>query len=311
MANATALRAGQVNTAGDTKALFLKTFGGEVMAAFDENNVVMDKHMVRTITSGKSAAFPATWKVSAGYHTPGTEIVGQTSPLNERIIDIDDLLLASVFIPNIDEAMAHYEYRSEYSRQCGLSLANNWDKNVLQVMVLAARDTTPLVTGGPAGLSLTNAGYKTVAADLVAGLFALRQSFDENDIPDGDTKYAYIRPAQYYLLAQSKDLVDRDYVDYNGDLSKGRVLYAGGCELVKTNHLPTTNITTGPAAYQGNFTNTAAVVTTKSAVGTVKLMDLVTESEYDIRRQGTLIVAKYAVGHGKLRTECAKELKTA
>ena len=46
----------------------------------------------------------------------------------------------------------------------------------------------------------------------------------------------------------------------------------------------------------------------KSAVGTVKLLELATESDYDVRRQGTLVVAKYAVGHGVLRPESAIEL---
>jgi len=45
-----------------------------------------------------------------------------------------------------------------------------------------------------------------------------------------------------------------------------------------------------------------------SAVGTVKLLDLRTEMGYDIRRQGTLLVAKYAVGHGILRPEAAVNL---
>ena len=45
-----------------------------------------------------------------------------------------------------------------------------------------------------------------------------------------------------------------------------------------------------------------------AAVGTVKLLDLATESEYQIERQGTLFVAKYAMGHGILRPECAIEL---
>jgi hypothetical protein len=40
----------------------------------------------------------------------------------------------------------------------------------------------------------------------------------------------------------------------------------------------------------------------------VKLMDLSTEMEYSVRHQGTLIVAKYAMGHGILRPECAVEL---
>ena len=42
-----------------------------------------------------------------------------------------------------------------------------------------------------------------------------------------------------------------------------------------------------------------------------QLMDLAVESEYDIRRQGTLMVAKYAMGHGVLRPEAAVGIKEA
>ena len=55
MANATVSRIGQANQAGDEKALFLKVFSGEVLAAFEETNVFLGKTTVRTITSGKSA----------------------------------------------------------------------------------------------------------------------------------------------------------------------------------------------------------------------------------------------------------------
>lgn len=310
MSNATVTAFGQVNGAGATDALFLKVFGGEVLAAFEEANVVMDKHTVRTIPSGKSAQFPATWKVSAGYHTPGTEILGQASNVAERIIVIDDLLLASVFIASIDEAKSHYDVRSIYSAEVGRALANQWDKNVLQVSVLAAR-AAATVTGANGGTVLTSATtlYKTSATDLAAGLMAATQAMDEKDVPNGEEKYAYMKPAQFYLLAASKDLVDRDYSLGNGDYAKATIYYTGGCRLVKTNHLPTTNIATGPTAYQGDFTKTAAVVSTKQAVGTVKLLDLAQEMGYDIRRQGTLLVSKYAVGHGILRPECAVELK--
>jgi hypothetical protein len=40
-------------------------------------------------------------------------------------------------------------------------------------------------------------------------------------------------------------------------------------------------------------------------------MDLATEMEYDIRRQGTLMVAKYAMGHAPLNPICSIEIKTA
>jgi len=40
---------------------------------------------------------------------------------------------------------------------------------------------------------------------------------------------------------------------------------------------------------------------TPESVATVKLLDLGMESEYQINRQGTLMVAKYAMGHNVLR----------
>jgi hypothetical protein len=53
MANATPSRVGQINNAGDAKALFLKVFAGEVLTAFNEVCVTGDKHMVRNISSGE------------------------------------------------------------------------------------------------------------------------------------------------------------------------------------------------------------------------------------------------------------------
>jgi len=312
MANATQLAVGQVNGAGATDALFLKVFGGEVLTAFEEANKVMDKHTVRTISAGKSAQFPATWKVGAGYHTPGAEIVGQTSNVSERVITIDDLLLASVFIALIDEAKNHYDVRSIYSKEVGRALAYQWDKNVLQTGVLAAR-AAATVTGANGGTALTSATtlYKTSAVDLAAGIYAGVQAMDEKDIPEEEEKFAFVRPAQYYLLAQSTALLNRDWTYGSaGNYADGKILQVGGAQIVKTNHLPITSIATGPTAYQGDFTKTACLLMTKQAVGTVKLLDLAQEMAYDIRRQGTLIVSKYAVGHGILRPECAVELKT-
>ena len=313
MANATVLSIGQVNGAGATDAMFLKVFSGEVMTAFETASVTRDKHFVRTIATGKAASFPATWKVTGGYHTPGAEIVGQVSNVAERVITIDDLLLSSVFIPNIDEAKNHFDYRSTYSNECGVFLGSNWDKNILQTMALAAR-ASATVTGAFGGTSLTSLGtlYKTSAVDLVAGITGIAQSFDEKDIPAGQKRNAFVRPAQYYLLATTPNtlLVNRDYTAGNGDLAKAQIGEVAGCKLVMTNNLPNSVIATGPTAYQGDFSKVAALVTTDAAVGTLKLLDLQSEMAYDIRRQGTLIVAKYLMGHGILRPECAGELKT-
>jgi hypothetical protein len=322
MANASPIRLGQINGAGATDAMFLKVFSGEVLTAYEQANVTESRHRVRNISSGKSASFPATWKVTGGYHTPGTEIVGQNTNIAERIISIDALLVSSVFIANIDEAMNHYDVRSIYSNEAGVFLGNNMDQNVLRTGVLAAR-AAATVTGAPGGTALTNAAYGTDGATLAAGIFAAAQAMDEKNIPASE-RNAFIKPAQYYLLSQTTNVINAQWGG-EGSYAEGSVRRIADIPLVKTNQLPNglnltddTTITAAgldpalvPAQYRGNFTNTKALVMHKEAVGTVKLLDLGMEMAYDIRRQGHLIVAKYAVGHGILRPEGAVELKSA
>lgn len=308
MANATPSRLGQVNNSGDTQALFLKVFAGEVLTAFTLKCVMADRQMVRTITAGKSAQFPVLGRIAtASYHTPGVEITGDALPASERVITIDDMLLSSAFIAAIDEAKNHYDVRATYSSEMGKQLANSYDRNVAQVKILAAR-ASGLVSGDPSGYQIQNAAMATDSEVLAASIYRAAQNFDEKDV-DADMRTAFLRPAQYYLLAQSTKVVNKDWGGA-GSYSDGKVLRVAGIEIVETNNLPSTVVSTGPSAYQGDFTKTVGVITRNEASGTVKLLDLALESEYDIRRQGTLFVAKYAVGHGILRPAAAVELAT-
>ena len=58
MSNYTVSNIGQNAGQGSTTANFLKVFAGEVITAFETANSTLDKHLVRTISSGKSAQFP-------------------------------------------------------------------------------------------------------------------------------------------------------------------------------------------------------------------------------------------------------------
>jgi hypothetical protein len=245
--DATPSRFGQVNQAGDDEALFLKMFAGEVLGAFNLANIFMDKHQVRTISAGKSAQFPATGKVTAAYHTPGEEIVGSGVNSNERTITIDDLLLASTYVAQIDELKGHFDVRSEYSKQIGESLAKEFDENVAQVGVLAAR-ASATVSDGDGGSQVSHADNDTVGATIAASLFSAAQKFDEKGIPEGD-RWAAFRPAQYFLLAQTTAVINRDW-DGRGSYGDGKVFMVAGLPIVKSNRLPSTDITTGPSAYQ-------------------------------------------------------------
>ena len=351
MADATASRLGQINAAGDVKAIFLKKFAGEVLTTFEQTNVMKPLHTIRTINNGKSAQFPVTGTASAAYHVVGEDLVDASNSGGiqqikhaEKIINIDELLVASTFVANLDELRNHYDVRSIYSSELGRALANKFDRQVIQTAILntasfsgtgLATPATATVTGNKnascvynqAGTDATDkrfvagAGVGTLDTDgrtLANCIFAAAQLLDEKDIPASD-RYCLVSPQRYYNLVQAETSgggtllsINRDW-DGRGSFAEGSVLKVAGVTVVKTNHLPTADVAseTGHAntysatfGVSGGASEIMGLVFHKSAVGTVKLQDLSTESVYQIQRQGTLMVAKYAMGHGGLRPEC-------
>ena len=104
--------------------------------------------MVRSISSGKSATFPVMGRVDASYHTAGSEITGSDVNHNEKVITINDLLLSSVFLSNIEEAKNHWDVRSAYSAEIGRALAFTKDKHILQTIGQAAQASANVADTG-------------------------------------------------------------------------------------------------------------------------------------------------------------------
>jgi hypothetical protein len=310
MASANVSRLGQVNQADDVRALFLKIFTGEVLQAFDDKNLFLDKTQVRTITQGKSASFALVGNIGAEYHTPGTEIQGQKVNHGEKVISIDDLLISHSFISDIDEAMNHYDVRAPYSKEMGRKLADEMDRNIANEIIKGARSEAVLDDGvGGSQIfdtDMMSATFDTKIQALAKALFTSAQTMDEKDIPED--RYVAFRPAEYYALAQNLDLINKDYGG-QGAIADGNVIKVAGIQVLKHNKVP--NSDTSSNTYHGvNASNTVGVVWNPTAVGTVKLLDLALRADYDPRRLGTLMVAKYACGHGVVRPESAIELAT-
>ena len=102
-------RPGQSNSSGDSRALYLKLFSGEMFKGFQQNTIARDLVMKRTLKNGKSLQFIYTGRTTAEYHTPGNAILGNTDgapPVAEKTITIDDLLISSAFLYDLDETLA-------------------------------------------------------------------------------------------------------------------------------------------------------------------------------------------------------------
>jgi len=324
MANASPVKFGNANSGGTRDdALFLKVFAGEVITSFDRASKTQGADMVRSISNGKSATFPVMGRIGASYHAVGTEITGSDINHNEKVITINDLLISSVFVSNIEEAKNHWDVRSAYSTEIGRALAFQKDKHILQTIGQASLASAS-ITGGDATTNVVNTGIasatdSTAANAMIDAIFAAAKELDANYVPSEGRK-CFMRLEEYYKLANATNAVNVDFSG-NGSIAEGKVHKIAGIELVPVAHFVDSNVTSGTdagSATNGGSTpqavdlsNFVALVSHPSAVGTVKLMDLAVEKEYDIRRQGTLMVAKYSMGHGVLRPEAAVGIKEA
>ena len=311
MANATPTRLGQNLATGDANALFLKIFSGEVLSAFGRENQMMNMTTVRNIQSGKSASFPVTGKISADYHTAGNEITGSTVKQTEKIINIDDMLISSAFVAEVDELKNHFDVRSIFSNEMGSALAKRVDQNLLQLVVKASRTSANIAGDTGAGLEIVDADADTNMDSLIASLFEGIQSLDEKDVPSTE-RYIVVSPDIYYKLANVDKLVSRDFSANNGDFGKGTVVAIGGVPVIKSNTAVDAFTDTSSASttgtnnsYNVNASDVQAVLFQRGAIGTIKRKDLTLESTYDPRRMGTLMTARMMVGHNILRPECA------
>lgn len=310
----TVSRLGQIDAADSDQALFLKVWSGEVLTAFDEVNVFEALQLIRSISSGKSAQFPATWKATASRHTPGSELDGQEIKHGEREIFVDDPLIADVYVAEIDQLKNHYDARSIYTSQLVGALARDFDQISGRLAVKAARTASTIddsFSGSQITLSGTTAIADVTAAELIEALFEAGQKMDEKDVPDSD-RYCVLKPAQHNLLVRDRTALNKDWAGA-GSFAKGTLPEINGIKLIKSNNVPQgANLTTPSGArndYSLDATKTVMPVFHKSATGCVKRLSMTMESGWDRRRQAWHILAKYVLGHGILRPEAAVEVQ--
>ena len=100
---------GANNGGADRRALYLKLFSGEMFKGFQHNAIARDLVMKRTLKNGKSLQFIYTGRTKAEFHTPGNSILGNSDgapPVAEKTITVDDLLISSAFLYELDETLA-------------------------------------------------------------------------------------------------------------------------------------------------------------------------------------------------------------
>jgi hypothetical protein len=305
-----ASRSGQTNLAGDALALFLRNNAGLLLEAWAEVNSFEGAFFSKTVRSGKSDVFPVIGRKREAFeHEPGELVIGGRVAHSEVEITLDPILVDSVFVAEIDELMNHYDTQAAYMRQLAESLSTTYDRRAATMGVLSSRVTTPPYTGGPTpGAAITHVNMATDMAQLENAFYTAVQRMKEQDV-SGAKPIAWLRWAQYLALARYTG-IDAEVTTGSGNRANATVGLVGGLQPRASNHLPSGNVTTGNTKYRGDFTKTVGLICNEMAVGILNLRGMKLQVTPQPDRLGNLIIASKAVGMGRLRPECAREIGT-
>ena len=236
--------------ASNNRDLYLKIFSGELFKGFQHNTIARDLVMKRTLKNGKSLQFIYTGRTKAEYHIPGQSILGNDEnapPVAEKTITVDDLLISSAFVYELDETLAHYELRGEISRKIGYALAETYDRKIFRAITRGARAASPITKSGyaePGGTQIrvgttdqANNAYDS--AKLIDAFYDAAAALDEKGV-SGDGRVAVLNPRQYYTLIQNvgtNGLVNRDV--QGSALQGGQgIIEIAGIKIFKSMNIP-------------------------------------------------------------------------
>ena len=248
---------GRINTATNAtnnRDLYLKLFSGEMFTGFQRETIARDLVMKRTLTNGKSLQFIYTGRTNSEYHTPGQSILGNSDnapPVAEKTITVDDLLISSAFVYELDETLAHYDLRGEISKKIGYALAENYDRKIFRQITRAARKASPITKtnfkepgGTQVRVGATANGSDALDPDkLVTAFYDAAAALDEKGVPT-EGRVGVLNPRQYYALIKGLDgsgigayLVNRD--EQGDALQSGKgVFEIAGIKIYKSMNIP-------------------------------------------------------------------------
>lgn len=332
----------------DDRALALKMFMGLTLSVFYNKTKFYDRSQNviqhKSVTSGKSWQFiQIADGVDPAYHTPGTEMLGMDYAFDEGTITIDDPLVHHVDIPEDQLRMAHFDAMAPMVRQNARKIAEDVDKKMAIVGVLAARTAAKTNTVSGTTLTIHNGGNiiervggtgekaawpatATGAQNFRDDAAQLAQLMDEDNVPE-DNRFLYIKPYIRRVLGKDTTIFNRDFNPTTDNVLNKRIVgELEGFNLIITNHLPNTNVTANsfggkvPSKYQGDFTFDGATaqpvalalcgaIEGNAGIGMVDAGGIVFSAHFDLRRRTWFLYAGLAMGLGVLSPWCAGEIR--
>jgi hypothetical protein len=238
--------------------------------------------------------------MEAHEHTPGTDVEGQNKPARERRTVVADQkeLTSGHYEARIDRILSHIDVTKRVARNQMHAIKLQHEIRVLRQIAQGARQAAREDAAGdpafPAGNLIQRNAASTAAAypmtaqgskNLQTDLEAAQLELDTKNVPPG-MRVAFLGPREWQVLMQDRGLSNAQLrAPLGNSVLQYQMVEAAGFNIVKNNILnrafPSTAVTTGEAAYQGNFTKTAwLAMGHNEAVGLVSFggLDMLSET---------------------------------
>ena len=217
---------------------------------------------------------------------------------------------------DLDEFIAHYDFRSPYATQLGEALAISMDASILAEVAKEALNNTENV----AGLGKGGVVEKKLATGSKLGinketgiavrdiLLEVKAKMAKNYVPQGD-RYCFVTPEIHAALATNLDFLNSNY-GAAATLTNSNIISMDGFQIIECPHLtqggddPTNTIQGDGHAFPSTYASKSPLlICHKSSVGVLSVKDISFETARRAEYQADQLIAKYAIGIGGLRPE--------
>lgn len=298
-----------------------RVYSGEVLLGFISTNVMEKYVTVKTLLHGISMRFPVIGvgkKEDVKTHTRGTEIDVNTKSAGEKVIAIGDVEYDSVFIDNKDAKVLDFDVTAPFTKNLGQSLAQKLDFQLLKLLPIACHDNTKKKgeAGQADGGFIVNKAVATTRTAVGSGskkkgdlgdvlidtIFDANLEMDKRNVPK-DNRIFITTPDNWYAISRSDQIRNKDFTTENGgiDSFNMEVIKVGNTKVISSNNI----YGTGKDGVTDSIGNAyEGFLFTKEAIGMVKFISMITESEYQMLRMGDVILSKYCYGADVLNPAC-------
>ena len=328
---------------GEVRDLWLATWSGEVLHAYDAFKTFEGLVDSRTITSGTTVQFPVTGTVALKEAwEAGEELAGGGSTTKTYSISLDRRPIAAHFeLDNIDVMVQQFEFRSELARQAGQTIANERDAQLARLILKAATEESRMFEAKNTGVIDTDyagrkreltagsaAGSEARALEILAAIEAELVKYRELNVVEAGT-VCVVSPADFNAIRRlgiaSPGSAPADglagyqpmFAGVSAAMSLQSTLSYMGVTIMQSNVMPEDGFSSNdsnyhtPAAPAGTVANPVALIFQRGCVASIKKQGLKVDSVEDVRRNTVFTVASMFSGGGVLRPELACAVRVA